>query len=208
MLMTKTPLFAAAALLFATPAIAQTGPASAAADQTETAAPAPVDPARLAAAREVVDEVLPPAKRQEMFSQLVNSMVKNMTDGIVRGAGLDEVFKEQPKAGVIFATFVARQRDLSLDDLQIHTPELVAAYADAYARNFTVDELGELKTWLGSPIGQKYIGFAFAIAADPEIAAWQKGVMERAQKRVPDEVEKLMNDLKSVSSQDSPQHAS
>jgi hypothetical protein len=206
--MTKTPLLAAAALLLTTPAVAQTAPASAGTSASPVQAPAPVDPARLAAARDVVDEVLPPAKRQEMFGQLVNAMMKNMTDGLVRGAGLDEVFKEQPKAGAIFATFVARQRDLSLDDLRLHTPELITAYADAYARNFTVDELGELKAWLGSSIGQKYIGFAFAIAGDPEIAAWQKGVMERAQKRVPGEVEKLMNDLKSVSQQDSPQHAS
>ncbi|HEU4959664.1 MAG TPA: DUF2059 domain-containing protein [Sphingomonas sp.] len=206
--MTKTPLIAAAALLFATPAVAQSAPTAPAAVQAPAAPPVPSDPARLTAAREVVDEVLPVAKRQEMFGQLVNAMMKNMTAGLVRGAGLDEVFKEKPKAGAVFAAFIARQRDLSLDDLRVHTPELIAAYTDAYARNFTVDELGQLKAWLGTPIGQKYVGFAFAIAGDPEIAAWQKGVMERAQKRVPGEVEKLMNDLKSVSEQDPPQHAS
>lgn len=125
------------AVFLVTPVVAQTPPAPA-------AAPA-VDPARLDAARKLIDTILPPASRDAMFAQMVNTMMANMVRGIIEGQHLGELFEAHPDARAIFSRFVDRQRQFSIDDLKAATPALIDAEARPYVARLSLAELTQIQ---------------------------------------------------------------
>ncbi len=130
-----------------------------------------------------------------MFARMVATMTANMTKGIIQGQGLDKIFAENPAIGNVFARFVDRQRKLAVDDLKRATPAMIAAYASAFARRFTIEEMTTITAFFSSPVGHKYQSEVTAALSDPELAAWQAAVAERAQKRVAPEVKALMEEI-------------
>ncbi len=175
----------ALALLAAAPAAAQDRP-------VPTSAP---EPARVAAARELLDVIMPPEDRREMFRTIIDSMLNNTVVGIAKANDLEALFEKRPAVRAVFTGFVDRQKKLALDDLDESTPELMLAYANAYARRFTAAELAELTAFFASPLGRRYSREAGGIMADPEIGLWLQGISERSQKRVPAELERLMEEI-------------
>lgn len=184
-----------AALFLAVAAPAAPSPAPAAA----TATP---DPARIAAARQLLDTILPPATRDATFAEMVNVMMVNMTRGIIQGQGLDRVFDAHPDAAAIFARFVDRQRTLALDDLKRATPDLMEAQAQAYARRFDLAELTAIRAFFATPVGEKYRVESVKVMGDPAVARWQSDLTSRSQARLKGEVEKLIAELKPVLERD------
>jgi hypothetical protein len=153
------------------------------------------DPARLAVARDLVNVMLPPDQRAAIFETALNATMRNMVAGIMRAQGLDAMLAENGNAKQVFAKFVERQRKLALDDLTASTPELMLAYANAYARRFDVTELTALKAFFQTDLGAKYAKASREILSDPDIAAWQQGVAERGQRRLPGELARLKEDI-------------
>lgn len=185
-------LLLSASLFVAIPVAAQTGGAPSAA----------VAPDRVAAAHRLIDTILPPASRDAMFAQMVNTMMANMTRGIIEGQGLGDVFAAHPGIKPVFAKFVDRQRQLALDDLKGATPALIDAQAQAYAKRFTVAELTDIAAFFASPTGQKYQQQSMAILGDPGVAAWQAGVSARSQARMKGELETLLAEVKPILERD------
>ena len=171
-----------------------------------TAAPAKIDAERLAAAREVVDLVLPPDRRDRMFEEAMDAMMSNMVAGIVKGMELEDSLRQFPKLRDILGRFVQRQRDLALADLKKAQPELLQAYANAYARAFEVDELRQIKAFLGTPAGQKYAQRSAQIFSDPDVAAWQRGTAERAQRREQAELDKFKAEIAAAVAEEEGKH--
>ena len=186
----------AASLFLVAPAVAQTG---------ETAAVATA-PERIAAAHKLIDTILPPASRDAMFAQMVNTMMTNMTRGIIEGQGLGDVFAAHPDVKPVFGTFVERQRKLALADLKGATPALIDAQAQAYAKRFTVVEMTDIAAFFASPTGQKYQQQSMAILSDPGVAAWQSSVAARAQSRIKGELDRLFDELKPILERDKDQN--
>ena len=185
----------AASLFLVAPAAAQTADISAAATATD----------RVAAAHKLIDTILPPASRDAMFAQMVNTMMTNMTRGIIEGQGLGDVFAAHPDVKPVFGKFVERQRKLALADLKGATPALIDAQAEAYAKRFTVGEMIDIAAFFASPTGQKYQQQSMAILGDPGVAAWQAGVAARAQLRMKGELEKLFAELNPILERDKDQ---
>jgi len=211
MLMTKTPLFAAAALLFATPAIAQTAPAPAPASEAAAptaAAPAPVDPARLAAARPVVAKLFPDGTYRRIFGGAFRGMMNRMTGGVghmplreiaqVGGMTTDQANKlgntTLAEVEAIIDPHWQQRMDATMDavmdgmsDLMSqYEPQMRDALAHAYAANFTVAQLDDLDRYFSTPTGAAYAAKSMVIYMDPSMMQQMQTMMPDMLKKMPE----------------------
>jgi len=159
------------------------------------AAGSPVDPARLTIGRELIAIVLPPSQRDQMMAGTLNAMMNNMVAGLVRGSGLEADLRDNPAKRVVFERFVERQRTLTLDDIKLAMPGLIEAYAHAYARMFTVEELTAIKAFAQTPAGTKFLQRGAALMSDPDVGAWQQVLAAKGAVRQQAEVAKLLADM-------------
>lgn len=158
--------------------------------------PAPLDPARLAVARQIVDVVLPPQQRDTILQAMLDAMLKPMVSGIIDGSPkLKQAMEDNPAAKQVMADFVKRQRDLGLTDIRAALPDLVEAYAHAYARNFTLDELTAIRDFAKTSAGAKFLQRGSALMSDPDVGAWQRRIMATQMERQPAELRKFQNDM-------------
>jgi len=192
--MNKTNMATLIALTFAavTPVatFAQTAPAAPAA--------APVEPARLDAARKLMDEIMPPAMREQMMTSIMQSMMGTMVQSMRQNPDFTRAITAEPKAAAAFDSFIKRQQTLATQDLVASLPGMIDAMAHAYARRFTIDQLHDLSVFFATPTGQTYVVAAPTVMSDPDVAQWMTGMMHRSQERLPTELAKLMADLKAA----------
>ena len=187
--MQKRFLLAAAiglGLAAGTPALAQTGAAPA-----NSAEPAAIDPARLAAARVAVDAIFPPGT----YARMMRGMTGKMMDKMLGSAG------EMPIAQ-FGAAFGARPAELqklgktTINDIMAiydpayqqrmqiaantlmpamiklmteFEPDVREGLTRAYARRFSGEELADMNRFFATPSGHAYATEAMAINGDPEV---------------------------------------
>lgn len=161
----------------------------------EAPAPPPVDPARLTAARALVDALLPPASRQALFERVLTVAMGNMLAVTMRQQHLEQLFALAPELRDVFGRFLQRERDLALADLDASEPKLLDAYAQAYARRFTADELGQLHSFFTSALGTKYVLASAAVLTDPTVNAWSREIVAREEQRKPAELQRLREEI-------------
>jgi hypothetical protein len=175
-------LAAATALLAAAPAHAQQAPATAAAE---------LDRERLALATSVVAQVFPEGTYARMmdssFEQMMDAMLASMfdlkaTDLIPAGAQDDE---ERAKLAnlsmreVLAACDPHFEERLSITNRVIYEaltpaitrmePRVREALAQAYARRFTAEQLGEIDRFFATPSGRVYASEATMLWVSPEV---------------------------------------
>jgi hypothetical protein len=189
--MTKTCLIALAALV-ASPALAQEAPTPATQAATADAA------ARLTTARNLLNVILPPAKRDGMIDAIMKGMMANLSQSMFNSAPMKTAFEADPRAGEIFQRFFQRQQATSLTSLKANFPGMMDAMARAYARRFTVPQMGEMRTFFLTPTGQVYINEAATIVNDPDVAKWQRDLMAKEMARIPAEIQAMMAEIKAL----------
>jgi hypothetical protein len=59
-----------------------------------------------------------------------------------------------------------------------HLPNLLEAYAQAYAREYSADELQQMIAFAGSPAGQHYLSRRLAVESDPSVQAASQALGE------------------------------
>ncbi|MBB5706357.1 DUF2059 domain-containing protein [Sphingopyxis panaciterrulae] len=168
------------------------------AQEAASAAVAPAEaPAsdRIAAAQSLIEVMMPAAQREEMMGQLVAVTMANVSAGMQQHFGAAELAAD-PKAKTVFDRFVARQQQLTVEQLRTQLPGLFDAMARAYARRFTVAQLGEIETFFRTPTGRIYVTESMNIMSDPDIAAWQRQSIASSMERLPAELERLSQELK------------
>lgn len=177
-------------------ATAVAAPVMAAAQTAPTASPAAaLDPARLAAGRALIAVVLPPEQRDRIMESVLTAMLHNLTAGMERGNGLAEELRDEPAKRAVFDRFVERQRTLALADLKAAMPGLIEAYAHAYARLFTVDEMAQIRAFAATPAGKKFILRSPELMSDPDVGAWQQVLAAKGASRQAVEIERLRQEL-------------
>jgi len=157
------------ALAIAAPAGAQTGPAAAPGNAGDVAAaPAPLDPARLAAAQRLVAAMMPPSSLQRMM-----------------GAAMGEEFfreMEQAMGPEFIAQMTARDphyRERSRIEMQIAREEMGRVFAAAepafleglsrfYARTLSLADIEEAARFYSTPAGRRLGAESVALIASPE----------------------------------------
>lgn len=181
------------------------------------AAPAPLlaqaqeqaaDPARIAAAKPVVDKVFPVGTYRRMMGETMSKMMDSMMDGVMKmplaqlariggvpsekiatlndastaeiGAILDPHFRERTKKGM--DAMMASMADL----MNGFEPQVRDALTRAYARKFDGRQLGELNSFFATPTGDLYARESMMMFMDPEIMREMQAFMPEMMKKMPD----------------------
>ena len=165
---------------------------------TAPAPATPVDPARLTAARALMDQLMPPATRDQMMRSIITAMMQNMTRSFAQNPELATAMDKEPGARAVFDRFTERQMTTSTNDLIANLPGMLDAMARAYARRFTLAQLNDMATFFATPTGQIYLTQAPTIMADPDVGAWMNGLMTRSMQRMPDELAKLKAEIEAL----------
>ena len=154
-------LFAAFAIAFA--AIAS-GPCLA--QDAAGAAPAQLDPESLTIANEIIDLSFPRDQRHAMLLRVVDTMMAQVRAATTEAAG------GAADAGIepILERYVARARGQTERAIADHSAGLFAAYGRAYARQFTRDELAQIRAFVSTPAGQRYVQRSSELLSDPDVA--------------------------------------
>lgn len=182
--MSKISLMALCATLMPVPALAQ-----AAVDTTAEAAP--VDPARLAAAHRLIDQIMPPDRRDAMIDQVVRPMMANMRRSFDQSPEFAKLFSEQPEAKKQMMSFLDEETERSLRVTRESMPSLFDAMAVAYARRFTLDQFADIGRFFATPTGRFYAEQAPTIMADPAVQAAQRAMMAKSFEGMQDRVKAM-----------------
>lgn len=167
------------------------GPAAVPATAQRVVAPAPastataaLDPARLAAARALVDVLMPPDTREAMVRGMLTPMLANLQQGITQNAAFTATMDRDPRVRSLFDAFMATQTATTLDEMRAGLPGMAAAMGNAYARRFDVAQLRTIQAFFVTPTGVAYRQESMSIMSDPDVAAWQRTMMTKAMTRV------------------------
>lgn len=172
-------LIALGALSLTVPAVAQTAPAP-----EQAVAP---EPARLAAAKPVIDRLWPIGTYRRLMDGTMTKMVTGMMDSMfdMRAADIAPTDKAKDEAGDKSMGEIAQTRDphfrertrIMMDVMFKEMmpifdrlePTVREAMVKIYARKFTVAQLGELDRFLQTPTGALYAHEWMTAYMDPDM---------------------------------------
>lgn len=156
------------ALLAAAPALSAAAPvAPTPAPVPAKAEPAPPSIERQMLARRYVTLALPPQKFVDGMRFTTSRMVLAL-----KAASGDEGRNDDPD----FDKYMQRFMTLLEPKLRERVPNIMEAYAQAYAREFTADELQQMVTFAQSPAGQHYLAKQLDIGSDPAVQIQEQGL--------------------------------
>ena len=158
-------------------------PPAAHAQASPVAAAAP-DPARLAAARELIDVLMPPESRARMIEGMIAPMLGNLQQGMAQSPMFSSAMAQDPQMQTQFAAFMDRQQSRTLTLMRDGLPGMFDAMARAYARRFNVAQCRDIKAFFATPSGRLYMQQSLTIMADPDVAAWQRSMMESSMRHM------------------------
>lgn len=189
--------------------LAAAGPALAAeptgdALQTASAKP-PVDPERMAIARQTVASILPPGTMQRIMKDSMGNMEDMMLKGMfdikasdlgVEGEGKDKTLREaMAEKDPHFEERMRISNQVMGEEMGTifnkMEPRMREGMARAYARRFTVVELNEINRFFASPAGGSFARQSFELMTDPELMAEMVSFMPELLKEVPAIAEKV-----------------
>lgn len=190
-------MLAAAALVLAAPAIAQTAPAPAVA----------ADPARLAAAEKAVVSLVPRGiymkMMREQFPRMMDAMMAQMMgktaaelgvpaersdSGETLGAAAakhDPHFQERMK---IMTRVMSEEMGTIFDKIE---PRVRTGLARAFARKFTTQQLDEMNTFFATPTGSAFASEYLTTFMDPEVIQEMMAATPEMMKAMPTIMEKV-----------------
>lgn len=202
--MRKMTAGAALAMILAAPAAAQVAPASPApAIGVDTT---PIDPARVAAARPVVEKLLPAGIYRQIMSGTLDNMFKMIGDEMGKMpladiAAIGGITTEQAEAlgdakiGEVMAIYDPHWKERfeltmramfdsmggMMDKME---PRMREGLVRAYARNYSADQLNELASFFATPTGNAYASKSLLIMMDPEM-------MQQMQEAIPEMMQQM-----------------
>lgn len=159
---------------------------------------APLDPARVASAKSLMDVIMPPTKREAMIEGIMRGMMGNITQMMTSSPEMTSAFGGDERAVAIFDKFLKRQQDDSIKMLKDNFPGMMDAMTNAYARRFTATQLGEMRVFFETPTGQIYVDQAATIMNDPDVQTWQRDLMAKGFSRIPKDMEAMMAEIKAL----------
>lgn len=134
--------------------------------QPRAALAAKIDSEALSLANEIVALSYPPERRQALFMGAMDALMAQTRVAVTEADGgpLD------PGAEAILDRFTARARAALEPVMAGESRELFAAFARSYARMFSRDELLQIRAFVATPVGARYLQSSPDTLADPEIA--------------------------------------
>ncbi|THD37510.1 MAG: DUF2059 domain-containing protein [Sphingomonas sp.] len=193
-------ILTAVAMAVAAPAWAQTAPTM----PQVAANPGPVDPARLAAAKPVIDQVWPLGTYERIMhvvmDQMVNASMASMydmkVDDFAKGMGADDkalggkTFRDvMGKEDPYFEERMRRSMKVMTDEMialmNEVEPDVRVAFANAYARRFTVAQLNDLHAFFDTPTGRIYAAESMTLMMGPDMMKAMQAFTPKFMERMP-----------------------
>lgn len=128
------------------------------------AVPAAVDSVALGYAHQIVETIIPPARRQEMMAGLMRAVLDQMRDGMLARF-------TDPGLRQIVDGYLAKAPDRLRTVTERQMPLLMEAIAEAYVREFSLAELEQITAFAKTPAGEHYLSRSASIMTDPSVAA-------------------------------------
>jgi len=165
----------------------------------QTAATAtPVDPARLTAAKALLDELMPPDRRNAMLEGMLRPMMANIQQGLLSDPEIAKQLKSTPQARPILESYLRDQTDSTMALLRQNMPGMIDAMAHAYARRFDMKQLGELQAFFATPTGRAYMEQSMQVMSDTDVSAWQRSLMQQSMQKAQADAQELAKKLKAI----------
>lgn len=200
----KTAFFALLMVGAATPAVAQ----SAAANSGGTAsATAVADPARVAAAKAVVDKLWPAGTYRRIMEGTMSPMLDSMMESMLgmklsdMTAPMDKNGKAAKELGDVSLGQLAGSADpyfrervkITMETmlkgmtpvLESIEPQMRTSLTNIYSRRFTVVQLGDMAAFFSTPSGAAYAEQSMLVFADPEIVKGMQSFIPEMLKAMP-----------------------
>jgi hypothetical protein len=168
-ILTATLAFAAG--LPAVPALAQASP------PPPAAAP---DPVRLAAARTIIDTMMPPAQRDDMLERMARPMMENMRSTMMSSPMFAPDKGANPKMVALMDSFTKDMFEREIVLMKAEAPALFDAMARAYARRFSLADLKAIGAFFETPAGRTYAAQAPTIMTDPDVLSAQRNLITKS----------------------------
>ena len=154
------------------PVLAQGAPAPAPAPEPE--------PARLAAAKDLLIVLMPESRREHIAAQAVNSVNGLTLTSIMSSPFIQQGGGKDPEVQAAIKDFMARRQTATSALVRSDLPAMVTVMERAYARRFTVAQMADIKAFFLTPTGQVYAEQSQTVMTDPDVVAWQQGLVKRA----------------------------
>lgn len=135
---------------------------------------------RLVLARGVVDQIMPPDRREDMIEAMVRPTLANMRQALMAQPQLARLVSGEPRMAALLNRYLDEETDHSLAVLRQSLPELVEAMAGAYARQFSREELEAMRLFFDSPAGRAYVDKSAALMTDSAVLAVERTMMVRS----------------------------
>lgn len=163
------------------------------------------DAARLAAARNLIELMLPTAQRDQMIEGMIRPMMANIRQSLEQVPGFNTATGKEPKVKEAFGRFLTTQEERSVASLRAGMPGLVDAMAAAYARRFDLKQIAEIRAFFETPTGRVYMAASYTIMSDPDILAWQRDLMTRSMAHIREDATKFLDSIPASSAGESHQ---
>ena len=173
-----------------------------AAPAAQTPAPGPqataaeaIDPARLAAAKATLEVLMPPERRAAMFDATMAPLMASVSQAMADAPSMKEALGKNPKSAQAFRRFMDVHQQRTTTRLKAALPGMFAAMERAYARRFTVAQLGEIAAFFRTPTGRAYMDQGMTIMSDPDVLAWQRELMRSSMATVMEDAKSFAADI-------------
>ena len=133
--------------------------------QAVTAENAAVAPEKLGIAREIVDAGFPEDTREEIFFSAIETMTAQMRNGMQSNYP-----KSDPEAEAILNDWLAEWVETGKKIVVRHIPALMDAQAKGYAELFTLEELRDIRAFVATESGQRFLQLSPSVMATPAFA--------------------------------------
>ncbi|WBY07195.1 DUF2059 domain-containing protein [Sphingomonas sp. 7/4-4] len=162
--------------------------------QTAPVAAAP-EPARLAAAQALIEQIMPADRREAMIEQMVRPMLANAREAMANAPMFADMARDNPKLATAMNGFMDEEFERSIATTKAAMPALFDAMARAYARRFTLDQMRDIGNFFRTPSGRLYVETAPTIMSDPDVMAAQRAMMTQTMSGMQGRMAKLVETL-------------
>jgi hypothetical protein len=153
------------------------------------------DPARLAAARDLIEELMPADQREQMITAMLSPLMANIRQAVATSPQFATASGSDPAMKAIMDRFLERQHQRTIATMRAGLPGMIEAMTRAYARRFSLEDLAAYRTFFATPAGRRYMREAATIMSDPDVADWQRSLMTQSMAAIPAEIAQLADDV-------------
>jgi hypothetical protein len=178
------PVLGAVLLGASAPAISAPQP------QPAPPAAAPVDPASLALARQILTIGIPPEKRVQMFSSIIDSISDQARKSMeALPFAKDKDFK------ALMDRSTQRMWGEMKPIMTAALPDIFESMARAYAREFSADDLNAMLAFARTPAGQHFFERSPLILKDPDVQAANQRMSAQMLTKLPEIMRENRQDI-------------